>query len=241
MVAAMASRALGVTLVLAAAVAVPAALSTGPSQSGDRQGRSADGRLAVPQREHPLPAHERSMAARPLIRWRRSRALGVHTGGRLVRGVRLPAGGRDFATWDPVLHRSPNRPWRRWGTDRLVRLVLRVAQEHRAAHPGAPRVLIGDLSRPGGGDFGIRFGRPGHASHQNGLDVDFYYPRRDRREVAPLGAGEIDSRLAQDLVDRFVRAGAQKVFVGPATRLTGRRGVVQAIPKHDNHLHVRIR
>jgi len=77
-------------------------------------------------------------------------------------------------------------------------------------------------------------------SHQNGLDVDIYYPRRDRREKAPRAVGDIDVGLSQDLVDRFVRAGVQFVFVGPNTPLTGPRGIVQSLPRHDNHLHVRL-
>ena len=104
---------------------------------------------------------------------------------RLVRGVRLPSGGRHFYTWDPVRRRSPNRSWRRWGTDRLVRVLLRVARRYHRAHPTAARMAIGDLSRPHGGDFGPRFGYIGHASHQNGLDADVYYPRRDGTERAP--------------------------------------------------------
>jgi len=158
-----------------------------------------------------------------------------------VRGVRLPARGEDYFTWDPVLRRSPNRPWRRFGTDRLVRLVLRVARQYREANPHAPRMAVGDLSRPHGGDFGPRFGYIGHASHQNGLDVDVYYPRADGRERAPRGASQIDGRLSQDLVDRFVRAGAVLVFVGPNTGLRGPPGIVMPLTNHDNHLHVRIR
>lgn len=179
-----------------------------------------------------------AMAAGSLqVQWHDSVALGTHTAGGLEDGVRLPAEGRTFFTWDPVLRRSPNRPWRRWGTDRAVRVVLRVAREYHAAHPGAPRMAVGDLSRPHGGDFGPQFGYIGHVSHQNGLDVDVYYPRRDRREVAPRDASEIDRRLSQELVNRFLRAGAGVIFVGPNTGLTGPR--VEALPRHDNHLHVR--
>jgi murein endopeptidase len=167
-------------------------------------------------------------------------ALGRPDAGRLVNGVRLSVEGPHHLTWDPVLRRSPNRPWRRWGTDRLVRLVLRVAVEYAADHPDAPRLAIGDLSRLTGGDFGERFGRPGHVSHQNGLNVDVFYPRRDRREIAPTGVPQVDRALSQDIVDRFVRAGAERVFVGPRVGLAGPAGVVQVLPRHDNHLHVRI-
>ena len=120
-------------------------------------------------------------------------------------------------------------------------MVLRVAREYRLANPAAPRMAIGDLSRPRGGDFGPQFGYIGHASHQNGLDVDVYYPRADGREKAPRDASQIDPELSQELVNRFVAAGALTVFVGPNTGLTGRPGVVVPLANHDNHLHVRIR
>ena len=174
------------------------------------------------------------------IEWKRSLAIGTPAAGRLVRGVRLPAEGEHFFTWDPVKRRSPNRGWRRYGTDTLVRLVLRIAREYGEAHPAAPRMAVGDLSRPRGGDFGPQFGYIGHASHQNGLDVDVYYPRADGRERAPRDAAEIDPRLSQDLLDRFVAAGAITVFVGPNTGLTGPPGVVAPLVNHDNHLHIRI-
>jgi murein endopeptidase len=154
--------------------------------------------------------------------------------------VKLPASGRDHVTYDPITHERPSRPWRRHGTDRLVRTLLRVLRAHRRANPGAPRVLVGDLSRPRGGDFGPRYGLPGHASHQNGLDADLYYPRRDRRLRVPRTPGQVDRRLAQDLVDRLVDAGAQFVFVGPSLGLTGPPAIVQPLPLHDDHIHVRL-
>jgi murein endopeptidase len=189
-----------------------------------------------PPAASPMPRPDRS---RP-IRWRRSIAVGTPSAGRLVRGVRLPAGRRSFVTWDPVLRRSPNRHWRRWGTDRLVRILIGVARGYRSTHPDAPRIAIGDLSRPHGGDFGRRFGPIGHASHQNGLDADIYYPRADRLERPPRRASQIDRRRSQELVDRFLAAGAEVIFVGPNTGLTGPPERVQALANHDNHLHVRL-
>jgi hypothetical protein len=170
-----------------------------------------------------------------------SRSLGLPWDGRLVGGVQLPAEGEHFFTWDNVRRRSPNRGWRRYGNVRLIRTTLRVLAEHADANPEAPRVGIGDLSRRNGGDFGARFGGLGHASHENGLDVDVYYPRRDKRERPPRAPRQIDRRLAQDLLDRFVAAGAAKVFVGPNTRLRGPPAVVEILPAHhDNHMHVRL-
>ena len=161
--------------------------------------------------------------------------------GRLVGGVRLPAESDDFVTWDHVHKRSPNPGWRRYGNARLIRMLTRVLVDYQAEHPGAARVVVGDLSRPHGGEFGRRFGPPGHASHQNGLDADVYYPRRDGRERPPTARRQIDHGLAQDLLDRFVAAGAVKVFVGPRLGLTGPPAVVEPLPAyHDNHMHVRI-
>jgi murein endopeptidase len=178
----------------------------------------------------------------PRVRWRRSVALGLPWSGRLVNGVQLPREGELFITWDPVLRRSPNRHWRRWGTDRLVRLLLRVLAEQRDAYPDAPRIAIGDLSRPRGGDFGKRFGSIGHASHQNGLDADVYYPRRDGRERRADLVRQVDLELAQDLVTRLASARiVTDVFVGPATGLVGPRKKVGVLEHHDDHLHVRIR
>ncbi len=209
-----------------------------PAASATRVLRSAATPSASPDRAAD-PARPRR--ARPRYPERPSVAVGVPHAGRLIRGVRLPASGPHHVTWDPVRKRSPSAAWRRHGTDRLVRLVLRVARAHRRAHPSAPRLLVGDLSRRRGGDFSARVsGGLGHVSHQNGLDVDIYYARRDRRQRPPRTVAHVDLRLAQDLVDRFVAEGARLVFTGPRLGLRGPPSVVQALPRHDNHLHVRI-
>jgi murein endopeptidase len=170
-----------------------------------------------------------------------SRPIGTPTDGRLLGGVQLPVEGAAFFTWDWALKRSPNRGWRRWATAKTVATTLTVLAEYEAAHPGAPRVGVADLSRPHGGVFDRRYGGAGHASHQNGLDVDVLYPRKDGLELAPVRRTQVDRVLAQDLVRRFEAAGAQFVFVGTRVGLTGRRKVVERIPNHNDHLHVRFR
>lgn len=168
-------------------------------------------------------------------------AVGTPQKGSLIFGVQLPEQGEDFFTWDFPLGVAPSRPWRRWGTDTAVARTLAVIGAFRDAHPGAPRVGIADVSRPNGGPFGERFGGLGHASHQNGLDFDVLYPRRDHTERVAPKAGLIDRRLSQRLVTDFVRAGAQFVFVGLHTKLKGPKRVVQRIAFHDDHMHVRWR
>jgi murein endopeptidase len=169
-----------------------------------------------------------------------SRAIGRPWHGRLVNGVQLPEVSPDWVTWDPVFKVVPDRPERRWGTAKLIATLRRVLASFHAAHPEAPQVLVGDLSRPHGGVFDQRYGGLGHASHQNGLDADVYYPRADRRLLAAFKPELIDRALAQDLLDRFVAEGVQYVFVGTRTGLRGPRKVVQVLAHHNDHMHVRI-
>jgi len=169
-----------------------------------------------------------------------SRAIGQPWHGRLVNGVQLPEVSGDWLTWDPVLKQIPNRPERRWGTAKLIATIRRVLGSWHLAHPEMPQLLIGDLSRPRGGVFDERYGGLGHASHQNGLDADIYYPRRDHRLLAAYRPDLIDRPLAQDLLDRFVADGVQFVFIGTRTHLHGPRKVVQVIAHHNDHMHVRI-
>jgi len=205
------------TVALTLALAAPAALAR-PTQE------------PIPPPEHPAPE----------IAYRHSVPVGVWWNGALRRGVQMPAEGPDWFTWDPVRKRIPNRGWRRWGTDRLVRTVLGVIEQYRLENALAPRIGIGDLSRTHGGDFGARFGGLGHASHQNGLDADIYYPRMDGQERRPYKPSQVDVDLAQDLVDRFVAAGARVIYVGPSLGLEGPRKRVVPLVQHDDHLHVRL-
>jgi murein endopeptidase len=175
----------------------------------------------------------------------------AHAAGVLEQGVQLPSDSFDFVTWDPVLKQTPNRGSRRWGTRKLIDTTELVLRAYHDAHPDAPRVLVGDLSRRHGGFFGRRYGGLGHASHQSGLDVDVYYPRLDGLERAARRPDQVDRVAAQELVDRFVAFGAIKVYVGPNVPLSGRErsgdeasgrgnGVVTPLVYHDDHLHVRL-
>ncbi|MGI9658345.1 MAG: penicillin-insensitive murein endopeptidase, partial [Gaiellaceae bacterium] len=182
--------------------------------------------------DEPAPAQVEKPRYEKIV-WRKSAAHGVPFGGHLHNGVALPIEGPDWITWDPTNNVVPNRAWRLHGTDKLVRTIVRVARAHRAANPGAPPLLIGDLSATEGGPLDQ------HVSHQNGLDVDIYYPRKDGKPTEPTSTDQIDIALAQDLVDRFTAAGAQFVFVGYTTPLTS--SAARPYPNHENHMHVRLR
>jgi hypothetical protein len=174
-----------------------------------------------------LSANASASAAPPVIVPQvGSLAAGAPNNGSLVNGVQLPASGPDWLALS-----APNN---RWTTDRMLAYVLAVLRDYRIANPGAPQVVIGDLSLPRGGQMA------GHVSHQNGLDADVFYPRLDRSLQVPARAADVDRALAQDLVSRFVAAGAQFAFVGPHVGLGGPRGIVQVLRNHDDHVHVRI-
>ncbi len=196
--------------------------------------RFDDSTVRVVQEPAPKPKQvQRKAHPAPTIAWHHATSVGLPYSGRLVHGTQLPVRGPDWVTWDPITDSAPNMRKRLYGNEHTIRAILSVTRAYRAKHPHAPRVVIGDISRERGGPM------DDHASHQNGLDVDVYFPRRDREQRAPTSSGQIDHRLAQVLLDRFLAAGAQTIFVGYSTRLRGPAGVVVPWPGHEYHMHVR--
>ena len=186
--------------------------------------------LTTPEHTHRQLARAHAL---PKVEWHHARSVGLPYGGNLVDGTQLPVKGSNWVTWNPITDSSPNAPQRLYGNEHTIRAILSVTRAYRTAHPHAARVVIGDISRPSGGRL------DDHVSHQNGLDVDVYFPRRDRRLRAPTSTAQIDHRLAQDLLDRFLAAGAQYIFIGYSTGLHGPAGVVIPWPGHEYHMHVR--
>lgn len=178
-------------------------------------------------------ARRLAAAEQPQIDWNRATSRGLPYAGSLDGGTRLPLRGPDWVTWHPVEDTVPNAPGRLYAHERTIHRVVSVVSAYRVANPRAARVVVGDLSFREGGPMDQ------HVSHQNGLDVDVYYPRRDGAERAPATTDQLDRALAQDLLDRFVAAGAEKVFVGYSTGLHGPHDVVVPYPNHEDHMHVR--
>jgi hypothetical protein len=167
------------------------------------------------------------------VEWHHATSIGLPYSGRLVDGTQLPLEGHDWITWNPVTDSAPNLPHRLYGNEHTIRTILSVIGGYRRAHADAPRVVVGDISFREGGRMDE------HVSHQNGLDVDVYYPRLDRHLSAAIATSQIDRGLGQDLLDRFVAAGVQTIFVGYSTGLRGPSGVVVPYPNHENHMHLR--
>ena len=171
----------------------------------------------------------------PRIAWGTTSSYGLPYAGHMHDATQLPVEGHDWVTWNPNTDSRPNLPGRLYGHERTIRTIIGVLAAYRKTHPNAPPVVVGDISFRDGGVMDQ------HVSHQNGLDVDVYYPRRDRWLQAPTSSAQIDRRLAQHLLDGFVAAGASMIFVGYASELHGPRNVVVPYPNHENHMHVRFR
>jgi hypothetical protein len=150
-----------------------------------------------------------------------------------------------------------------WGTRQTVTRVMDLAQSYRAAHPDAPPMVVGDISRRFGGRF-----RP-HLSHRKGDDIDIGIPVKgsgflDRfervnaetidvprtwtliRESVATGHVKyifLDYRLQRPLYD-FARAQGLsdaelgELFEYPRGR-GYRKGIVRHARGHANHLHLR--
>ena len=174
------------------------------------------------------------------VEWRNSGAVGLPEAGSLERGVMLPSEGRTWVTWDPVERDKPNRWWRRWGTDRLVRALL----ARFATMPPHTRALRGSWSATcaarTAGTSAPATGRSGMPPTRT-ASTSTSTTRGPTAGNGPRGyPSRSTSALSQDLVDRFVAAGAERRLVGPSLPLTGPPGVVVPLVNHDNHLHFRL-
>lgn len=78
-------------------------------------------------------------------------------GTHLPEGVQLPDLPELYTVWDYD---------RAWGTRLMAETLVRVAEEMRWQFPYGDPLVIGDISRQGGGPL------HGHRSHQGGLDAD---------------------------------------------------------------------
>lgn len=95
--------------------------------------------------------------------------IGYYSDGKLQNASSLPLDGVGFVH----LFRERNR---NYGSRDLIEILETVALEFRNWNPDSERLQIGDISAKTGGTIS------GHASHQNGLDVDLAYFRKNHHE-----------------------------------------------------------
>ena len=158
------------------------------------------------------------------------------------------------------------RPHLAFGTKKTISLLEQVIERYRRRHAKGPKVLIGDLSRRGGGKI------PPHASHRRGVDVDVGYVLKGadgrRTRFSGVNRDNLDLTRTWALVKAFLdthevkyifmdyslqellyeHAKAQGASEGELDELfqyprgRGRsHGIIRHWPSHKHHFHVRFR
>lgn len=180
-----------------------------------------------------------------------SEAIGSAAAGCLRGAEALPLNGEGYQVLRPDRNRA-------WGHPRTVAFVRTLAGKTHAE--GGPLLLIGDMAQPRGGPLPF-----GHASHQNGLDVDIWFRLADRplgpadlahpkplsmirgNRVDPLHWGADQARLLELAA---TSPGIDRIFVNPAIKFAlcrrlapDQRGWLAKLRPwwgHDEHFHVRL-
>ena len=182
-----------------------------------------------------------------------SQPIGFYSRGCLQGGKALPLTG---PTWQVM---RPDRD-RYWGTPQLLAFIERVSHK-AAAEAGIPGLLVGDMAQPRGGPMESL-----HASHQIGLDVDFWFSampnhtlshkeRETTSATSMVSANKIDTSAAFTPARMAeLKAVAQdpevdRIFVNPAIKrtvcktATGDRAWLNKVHPlwgHRTHFHVRL-
>ncbi len=105
-------------------------------------------------------------------------ALYYYNRGILQNASTLPTDGEGFVK--VFRDRDEKTGGRGWGTRKLISVIQAIAAEFRTHFPGRERLQIADMARQKGGKMS-------HASHQNGLEADIIYIRRNRKEQPAFG------------------------------------------------------
>jgi len=180
-----------------------------------------------------------------------AQAIGSGAAG-CVRGAEtLAPNGENYQVIRPTRHRN-------WSHPATIRFIHALSAS--AGGEGIKGLLIADMGQPRGGPM-----PSGHASHQNGLDVDIWFRLAPKR----LGGAELDAPVPVVMVKgrdvdaavwtpaqaRLLQLAAQapeveRIFVNPAIK----RAMCRAAPAddrdwlrklrpwwgHDEHFHVRL-
>lgn len=166
----------------------------------------------------------------------RSVVGGTYSNGSLANAFNLPDRGPGYIHFrggDPVDRDD-------WASFAVIRCLESVGREWASSDL---RVNVGDLSLQPGGRF------VPHGSHQNGLDLDVRYVRRDD-ENAPLDlrwqSEHYDPIATRELMDTFIRrCPVQLIFVDTtAVDFTNEdlaAPVLIHAQGHSNHFHVRLK
>lgn len=99
-----------------------------------------------------------------------SEPVGFYSNGSLRNGVELPVAGPGYIRL--FVHRN-----RGWGSQEMIDLIVNTSAGMNQKYPNMDRLQVGDISQQGGGPVTDL-----HSSHQNGLDVDLTFYRKNKVE-----------------------------------------------------------
>lgn len=168
----------------------------------------------------------------PACKVNQSHASGTPSNGHQTGAVLFPAVTADTFAWNFRDQRIGGSHATRWGQCNVVRKVLRAIAAYRRDNPGAPQVAVGDLSRRRGGEI------DGHDTHENGKQVDIYYPRNDGQRMEPHTVAQVNQRLARSLVKHLLATGFKTAYIGQNTTGIPTSPRVRRWPNHDDHVHL---
>jgi penicillin-insensitive murein endopeptidase len=180
-------------------------------------------------------------------------AIGFYSNGQLTHADKFPYDGPGFMKL--FIQRD-----RGWVTQDLMDLVMKTAGIVKANYPEGERLQIADVASIHGGQLSL------HESHQNGLDADIAYYRRDHREQGQYDAGldevfvannkvtpNFDSTrnwfIFQELVKTglikriFVDLAIKQFYCNSVTINTESTEILRRLrvwPNHDDHFHMRV-
>lgn len=152
-------------------------------------------------------------------------------------------------------------PKNAYGVEGTLKTLRTCAKRVRDTFPGTHDILIGDISRPGGGRF------PPHESHQSGRDADIGYYLASNEQNATMHRvkpGDVDyaktwallkchittDRVSRVYMDRKIQIAMiewlrkkKAIDDGQVQRIFevegGDEALVQHAKEHDTHFHVR--
>ena len=130
-------------------------------------------------------------------------SIGSPDGGLLFNPVAMPEG----ALW------KVRNPRETFATAETIEFITSAIEAVEARHPGSPRLVIGDISRPDGG----RLNR--HRSHQAGRDADigFYFRSGEVADFKRPGRDELDVPRTWTFVRALVTdTDVERIFVDRA-------------------------
>lgn len=119
-----------------------------------------------------------------------------------------------------------------YGRSSVIQAIQHICEKWAKNHPTAPRIGVGDISLPDGGDT------PRHYSHEEGVDVDFsLVTNNGREEPSNWRNGNYSRKLTQAFIDLIANNPvlAPRVILFNDPQAHG----VQTSPGHDDHIHVR--